>query len=103
MSRGSVRIVALVAGAVAWLAGTKRTIATFWGVQVVTLLVESPLVGLPRHQPTFAGGTALMVARDVRPVAGDFGCLGFLFADLGHLIAFLLGWLSNHGTFRRTR
>lgn len=129
-------MVALAVGAAEWLAGTKRAIATFWGVHLATLLLESLLVALPLHQLGVAGGTALLVARDVGPSAGYFGCLGLacarfprqrwsqvagvliifsliwtlfqpprpgqdnivkLFADLAHLIAFPLGWLSNYG------
>jgi hypothetical protein len=135
-------MIALAVGAAEWLAGTKRAIATFWGVHLATLLLESLLIALPLHHLGFTGGTALLVARDVGPSAGYFGCLGLacvrfprkrwgqlagvliflsliwtlfqppragqddtvkLFADLAHLIAFPLGWLSSYFIFKKTR
>ena len=138
----AVGMVALAVGAAEWLAGTKRTVATFWGVHLVTLLIESLLIAWPLHQWGTSLGATLVVARDVGPSAGYFGCLGLtgacfpkkrwgqvaglfvfsslvwtilqppcagqndavkLFADLAHLIAFPLGWLSSYVIFKRTR
>ena len=124
-------MVALAVGAAEWLAGTRRTIITFWGVHLVTLLVESLLIAWPLHQSGSATGTALVMARDVGPSAGYFACLGLacarfprklwgkiagsiifigllvtlgqsinrtdvvkVFADLAHVLAFPLGWLT---------
>ncbi|CAN5387498.1 hypothetical protein BH10CHL1_BH10CHL1_51340 [soil metagenome] len=64
-------------GLVEWLAGTKRAIATFWGVHLLTMLIESLLIILPLHQLGHQRGTALTLVRDVGPSAGYFGCLGF--------------------------
>jgi hypothetical protein len=126
-------MIALAVGAAEWLAGTKRTAVTFWGVHLTTLLSESLLIALPLHLSGSTTGTALILARDVGPSAGYFGCLGLasrrlpqpwswlsgtavlmalivalfqaprvgqetavkLAADLAHLIAFPLGWLTG--------
>ena len=135
-------MVALAVGMAEWLAGTKRTIATFWGVHLATLLLESLLIAWPLHQLGSSFGTALVMVRDVGPSAGYFGCLGLAcarfpkkrwgqlasllifaalgwslwhsfrsgqadiakrFADLAHLIAFPVGWLSSNLTFRSTK
>lgn len=126
-------MIALAVGTAEWLAGTKRTAVTFWGVHITTLLSESLLVALPLHLSGNTTGTALILARDVGPSAGYFGCLGLasrrlprpwqwlsgtavlagliwtlfqspkagqgtavkLAADLAHLIAFPLGWLTG--------
>ena len=135
-------MVALSVGVAEWVAGTRRAIATFWGVHLLTLLIEALLIAWPLHQLGPPFGTALVVARDVGPSAGYFGCLGLacarfprkqwgqaaglliflslvwtifqparigqdgtvkFFADLAHIIAFPLGWLSSYVSFKRTR
>ncbi|MCX6048938.1 MAG: hypothetical protein NT075_27880 [Chloroflexi bacterium] len=85
-------------GVVEWLAGTKRAMATFWGVHLLTMLIESLLIILPLHRLGYPRGTALTLVRDVGPSAGYFGCLGFatqrLPARLGQFIhSFILGIL----------
>lgn len=126
-------MITLAVGAAEWLAGSKRTAVTFWGVHLTTLLTESLLVALPLHLSGNATGTALILARDVGPSAGYFGALGLasrrlpspwhwlsgtavvlglvwalfqaprtgqnapvkLAADLAHLVAFPLGWITG--------
>jgi len=126
-------MIVLAVGAAEWLTGTKRTAVTFWGIHLTTLLSESLLIALPLHLLGNTTGTALILARDVGPSAGYFGCLGLaahrlsrpwswlsgtavfialiialfqtprvgqdtavkLAADLAHLIAFPLGWLTS--------
>jgi len=68
----------LAVGAAEWLTSTKRTAVTFWGIHFSTLLAESLLVALPLHLAGNATGTALILARDVGPSAGYFGCLGLV-------------------------
>jgi hypothetical protein len=125
--------VAVSVGPAEWLAGTWRAGSTFWGVHVLSLVLESLLIALPLHQLDSALGTALFVSRDVGASAGGFGCLGLACArlpkpwrwvtggvimagllallalalwrgqknvnliniNLGHSIAFPLGWLSS--------
>ncbi len=70
-------IVTFSIGLVEWLAGTKRALATFWGVHLLTMLIESLLIILPLHRLGYARGTTLTLVRDVGPSAGYFGCLGF--------------------------
>jgi hypothetical protein len=135
-------MVALVVGVAEWLAGTRRAIVTFWGIHLLTLIIESLLIAWPLHLLGSPFGTSLAVAGDVGPSAGYFGCLGlacarfpqrrwgqatglFIFtglgwamlqparagedrtvkfsADLAHLLAFPLGWLSSYVAFRKTR
>lgn len=69
-------MITLAVGAAEWLAGSKRTAVTFWGVHLTTLLTESLLVALPLHLSGNPTGTALILARDVGPSAGYFGALG---------------------------
>lgn len=125
--------VAFAVGAAEWLAGSKRTAATFWGVHLLTLVLLSLIVSLTLDQLRNFGLEASEVARDVGPSAGYFACLGLVSArlkrpwnwvsggillavflvafllpagvgenaqvkfsaDLAHLMAFPLGWLSS--------
>lgn len=73
---------ALTVGAAEWLAGTRRAAATFWGVHLLTLLLESWLVAVPLRIYDVSLGTALSVARDVGASAGYLGCLGLTCARL---------------------
>lgn len=123
-------------GLAEWLAGSIRTLFTFWGIHLVTLLAESWLIAWPLHQWGDTEARMLAYARDVGPSAGYFACLGLacallhgkwrwsagiiwvgllialflpassieeqavkLSADLAHLIAFSLGWLSVWGAY----
>jgi len=54
----------------------RRAALTFWGFHLATLLMESLFIVLPLHQTGAALGAALLVAHDVGPSAGYFGCLG---------------------------
>lgn len=74
--------VALFVGAAEWLAGTGRTAATFWGMHLLTLVIESVFVALPLHLSGDPLGTALVAARDVGPSAGYFACLGLALMSL---------------------
>lgn len=131
--------VAFAVGAAEWLAGPKRTAATFWGVHLLTLVLLSLIISLTLDQLRNFGLEASEVARDVGPSAGYFACLGLVSArlkrpwnwasggilltvflaalllpadagesaqvkfsaDLAHLMAFPLGWLSSFITLRR--
>lgn len=125
--------VAFAVGTAEWLAGTKRTAATFWGVHLLTLVLLSLIISLTIAQLRNFGLEAIEVARDVGPSAGYFACMGLVSAwmkrpwnwvsggillavflvafllppgigvnaqakfsaDLAHLMAFPLGWLSS--------
>ncbi len=129
---GGLCMIGLAVGLTEWISGTVRAFATFWGVHLVTLLVESLLIALPLQLAGLHFGTQLSDIRDVGPSAGYFGALGLacallprpwryvaaagvlgyllftaamppepgevlalkLSADLAHLIAFPLGWLT---------
>jgi len=67
---------ALSVGLAEWLGGTRRTLATFWGIHLATLLAGSwVLTGLFQLSKD-TGVEELLQARDVGPSAGYFGCLG---------------------------
>ncbi len=128
----AVTMIALAVGVSEWFGGTRRIVATFWGVHLITLIAEALLIALPLK---FAGaqiGAQLSHLRDVGPSAGYVGALGLacallprrlrlpalgavmigligftllppaagqtvaakLSADLAHLIALPLGYLS---------
>ena len=107
---GAIGMLAFSVGLAEWLAGTKKTLLTFIGVHLLTLVIEALLIGLA---PSFNNGQALALfwVRDVGPSAGYFGCLGLACASLtqpwrwlsaGFVIAFLIGAiilsiLSNSG------
>lgn len=69
-------MVALAVGAAEWLAGSRRAFFTFWGSHVATLLLTSLLVMPALHWLVYDGESMLLVAHDVGPSAGYFGCLG---------------------------
>lgn len=72
-------LVGCVGGAEA-LVGTRRTLATFFGVHLATLLVQSLLLALPGHLLDFPWGRLLATEHDVGPSAGYYGCLGVVCA-----------------------
>jgi hypothetical protein len=71
---------ALCVGLAEWLAGTRRALATFWGVHLGTLLTESALIRW-LLQPLKAIAPSPL-PRDVGPSAGYFACLGLASARL---------------------
>ena len=73
---------AICTGLAEWLAGTRRTIITFWGGHLVTLLVQTGLVGILFNRPDGQSIDPVLVTRDVGPSAGYFGCLGLVSARL---------------------
>ena len=70
----------IAVGGAEWLAGSWMAAATFWGVHVLTLVLQSAVVALPLQRLGLPGSTDLATARDVGPSAGYFGCLGFVCA-----------------------
>jgi hypothetical protein len=127
-------MVAFTSGVAEWMTSSLRAGLTFWGVHLVTLIIESLLFMLPLHRLGFSQARALFFLRDVGPSAGYIGSLGLittflpkpwrwvafgailifliivvfippvtgetyavkLSADLAHLIAFPLGWMSAY-------
>jgi hypothetical protein len=125
-------MVAFTSGVAEWVTGSLRAALTFWGVHLVTLVLESLIFFLPLHQIGFIQARAIFFLRGVGPSAGYMGSLGLittflpkpwrwvafgallifliialflpprpgeteaikLSADLAHLIAFPLGWMS---------
>jgi len=78
----AVVMVAVVVGVTEWYWGSLTAVAVFWTAHIVTLLIISVLVLLPLHRMKFSFSRSLLIARDVGPSAGYFGCLGFLTASL---------------------
>lgn len=127
-------MVAFTSSVAEWVTSSLRAALTFWGVHLITLVLESLLFILPLHQLGFTQARALFFFRDVGPSAGYMGSLGLittflpkpwrwvafttilifliialflpaqaeeaqavkLSADLAHLIAFPLGWMSAY-------
>ena len=65
-----------------WMSGSWRAVLSFWGVHVVTLVLESLIFLLPLHQLGFTQARALFFSRDVGPSAGYMGSLGYITAYL---------------------
>jgi hypothetical protein len=84
-------LMAIACGAAEWQAGTWRAAATFWGVHLVTLAVESFLLAVPARFLGLPLATATVVARDVGPSAGYFACLGLALARLARP----WGWIGR--------
>jgi hypothetical protein len=75
---GTMGMVVLTSGLAEWIAGTRRTVFTFWGVHVTTLLAQSLLVAFPLHWLNLSLGNTLYRVQDVGPSAGYFGALGLI-------------------------
>jgi hypothetical protein len=127
-------MVAITSGVAEWKTGSRRAALTFWGVHLVTLVLESLMFLLPLRQLGFIQARALFFSRDVGPSAGYMASLGLvttflpkpwrwiafgailiflisalfipprsgetqavkLAADMAHLIAYPLGWMSAY-------
>jgi hypothetical protein len=124
-------MITFAVGLAEWRTSSCRAALTFWGVHLLTLLIESFVVALPLHWAGINAGSLVALSRDVGPSAGYFGAMGLavatlrkpwhwivggaifvgfiialmtisgkdslgmeLSADLAHLLAFPLGWLS---------
>ena len=92
-------MVTVTSGIVEWRCGSGRAALTFWGVHLVTLLLESLLFLLPLHQLGFTQARALFFSRDVGPSAGYMASLGLITTFLpkpwrwvafGAILAFLV-------------
>jgi hypothetical protein len=127
-------MVAITCGIAEWKVGSWRAALTFWGIHLMTLVLESLLFLLPLHQLGFSQARAVFYSRDVGPSAGYMASLGLLTtflpkpwrwwvfgagliflivaltlpprpaetqavklaADMAHLIAYPLGWMSAY-------
>ena len=124
-------MIVFAVGLTEWRTSSRRAALTFWGIHLLTMLIESLVIALPLHWAGINAGTLVALSRDVGPSAGYFGSLGLavatlkkpwhwfiggtiftgltvamltisghsslgmeLSADLAHLLAFPLGWLS---------
>ena len=86
-SGGSIFWLALVmvgftSGVAEWMTGSWRATVAFWGVHLVTLVLESLMFLLPLRQLGFIQARALFFSRDVGPSAGYMGSLGYVTAFL---------------------
>ena len=75
-------MVAFTSGTVEWMTGTRRAGLAFWGVHLLTLVIESLLFLLPLHRLGFPQARAAFFSRDVGPSAGYMGSLGFIVSFL---------------------
>jgi hypothetical protein len=71
-------MVGITSGITEWMIGSSRATLTFWGVHLVTLVIESLLFLLPLSQLGFIQARALFFSRDVGPSAGYMGSLGLV-------------------------
>jgi len=71
-------MVAFTCGVAEWVAGTLRAAFTFWGVHLITLVLEALIFSLPLQQLGFMQAHALFFSRNVGPSAGFMGCLGLI-------------------------
>jgi hypothetical protein len=71
-------MVAFTSGVAEWVDGTRRAVFAFWGVHLLTLIIESLLFLLPLHQLGFPNARALFFSRGVGPSAGYMGSLGWI-------------------------
>ena len=71
-------MVAFTSGIAEWKTGTLQTALTFWGVHLVTLVLEGLIFSLPMRQLGFEQAHTLFFSRNVGPSAGFVGCLGLI-------------------------
>jgi hypothetical protein len=71
-------MVAFSSGVAEWKAGTVRAALTFWGVHLITLVLEGLIFSLPLRQLGFSQERALFFSRNVGPSAGYMGTLGLI-------------------------
>ncbi len=71
-------MVAITSGVAEWKRGSWRAAFTFWGVHMVTLILESLLFLLPLQQLGFTQARAQFYSRDVGPSAGYMASLGLV-------------------------
>jgi hypothetical protein len=71
-------MVASTSGAAEWKMGTLRTALTFWGVHLITLVIEGIIFSLPIRRLGFTQERALFFSRNVGPSAGYMACLGLI-------------------------
>jgi hypothetical protein len=92
-------MVGFTSGVTEWMCGSWRAVLAFWGVHLVTLVLESLMFLLPLYQLGFTQARALFFSRDVGPSAGYMGSLGYATTFLpkpwrwvafGSIIVFLL-------------
>jgi len=92
-------MVGFTSGLTEWMSGSWRAVLTFWGVHLVTLVLESLMFLLPLHQLGFIQVRALFFSRDVGPSAGYMGSLGYVTSFLpkawrwvvfGSIVVFLI-------------
>jgi hypothetical protein len=71
-------MVAFTSGVAEWKAGTLRTALTFWGIHLITLVVEALIFSMQLGEPGLTQARALFYSRDIGPSAGYMGCLGLI-------------------------
>jgi hypothetical protein len=71
-------MVAFTSGVAEVMSGTWRAVLAFWGVHLVTLVLEALIFTLPLHQLGFIQARGTFFSRDVGPSAGYMGSLGYI-------------------------
>jgi len=70
-------MVTLTSGVIEWLDKSGRATVAFWGVHLVSLMLESLIFLLPLSQLGLAQASLSFSSRDVGPSAGYMGSLGY--------------------------
>jgi hypothetical protein len=70
-------MVTLTSGVIEWIDTSGRAMVAFWGVHLVSLLLESLIFLLPLSQLGLTQASLSFSSRDVGPSAGYMGSLGY--------------------------
>lgn len=74
----SLAMIAVCVGLAEKRVGTWRTMLTFWGIHLATLLIQSLLLAIPAPRLDLLWLNLLQTEHDVGPSAGYYGCLGLV-------------------------
>lgn len=75
---GALVMIALCVGLAEKRVGTWRTVLTFWGIHLMTLLIQSLLLAVSARHLDVLWIRLLQIEHDVGPSAGYYGCLGLV-------------------------
>jgi hypothetical protein len=74
----SLAMIGLCVGLAEKRVGTWRTVLTFWGIHLATLLIQSLLLAISARELDVLWIKLLQAEHDVGPSAGYYGCLGLV-------------------------
>ncbi len=71
-------MVAFTSGVAEVMSSTWLAVMAFWGIHLVSLVLEALIFTLPLHQLGFTQARSVFFSRDVGPSAGYMGSLGYI-------------------------